>query len=242
MEPCRSAARILCCYVKIVRRRCRSLLLRGLFTPGEFQMKNHTLAAVSAATLSLCLLAGCHVSSNKNGQNNNVDVQSPFGSMHIKTNDNVDTTAIGITAYPGATPWKNDAGENKNNDNGSADINMSFGDFHLGVKAASFRTTDSQDKILAFYKKDLARYGEVIECKGNTTIGQPAHTGQGLTCADKDTNHMSTDGGEQVELRAGSQAHQHIVAVEPKDGALKLGLVALDLPTHLGTHDSKDSE
>lgn len=196
-----------------------------------------------AALLALALLAGCHVSNN-NGKDNDVDIKSPFGSMHIKTDDNVDAAAVGLSIYPGSTAWKDDAAEAKDHDSHSADINMSFGDFHLGVKAVALRSMDSQDKILAFYRKDMARYGDVIECKGTTTIGTPTRTAQGLTCNTDENNgkHIEISEVNQLELRAGSVQHMHIVEVISKDGAEKIGLVSLDLPTHLNQHDSKDIE
>ena len=46
----------------------------------------------------------------------------------------------------------------------------------------------------------------------------------------------------KLELRAGSEQHMHLVEVTTKDGAQKIGLVALDLPTRLEKHDSKDIE
>jgi hypothetical protein len=200
-----------------------------------------------AALLVLALLAGCHISNNKNGKNDDVDIKSPFGSMHIKTNDDVDFAAIGLSGYPGSTAWKDDSDELKHRDSHSADVNLSFGDFHLGVKATALRSTDSQDKILAFYRKDMARYGDVIECKGTTTIGTPTRTSQGLTCDTDEHNgskgvHMDVGIRDQVELRAGSEQHMHIVEVISKDGAQKIGLVAVELPTHLDKHDAKDIE
>ncbi|MES2391553.1 MAG: hypothetical protein V4555_07920 [Acidobacteriota bacterium] len=196
-----------------------------------------SLAAAAALTLTL---TGCNVSSDKHGDNDNVHIGTPFGSMNVKTNDATDTSSIGIALYPGAKPYKDkdDDGDNKGNKH-SADINMSFGDFHLGVHAASFITPDSQDKVLAFYKKDLARYGEVITCRGNETVGSPDRTSQGLTCNDKDKNHVSTgdSSGSELELRTGSPSHQHIVGVSTKDGGTKIGIVALELPSHLGHHD-----
>jgi hypothetical protein len=196
-----------------------------------------------AALLSLTLLAGCHVT-NHNGKENDVDLKSPFGSMHIKTDDTVDNAAIGIATYPGSVPWKDDAAEAKDHDNHSADIDMSFGDFHLGVKAAALRSTDSQDKIIAFYRKDLARYGDVVECHGHTAVGTPTRTSQGLTCDNDVHDHgrIEISEGTKLELRAGSEQHMHIVEVVAKDGAQKIGIVSLDLPTHLNQHDSKDIE
>jgi len=193
------------------------------------------------AGLGCVLLGGCRVSKHGDGDKQNVDISTPFGSMKVDTNTNpTDTSAIGLTAYPGAVPVKDDDGK----DGGSADVNMSFGSFHLGVKAASFQTPDPEDKVLKFYRKDLARYGDVIECRGSSPVGQPQRTSQGLTCDTKQQNHINTHetSDNDLELRAGSDLHQHIVGVETKNGGTKIGLVMLDLPSHLGNHDGKDVE
>lgn len=193
-----------------------------------------TLLATAACTL----LSGCLVSSKKHANGDNVQVNTPFGSVHVKTDKDANLAGIGLTTYPGAVPVKDDNGKDKD----AADINLNFGDFHLGVKAASFQTSDSPDKVEAFYRKDMAHYGDVLECEGNRTVGQPTHTAQGLTC--QDDNHGShevrfSDGHDHPELRAGSPQHQHIVGIQPKDGGTRIGLVALDLPGH---HDQSDSE
>jgi len=188
--------------------------------------------SIAALTLACLLLAGCRVTKHEDGDHKDVSIETPFGSTNIHTNNNAtpaDIADIGVAAYPGAVPVKD------HDDNSNADINLNFGGFHLGVKAASFQTTDQPEKVLAFYRKDLARYGDVIECQGDTAVGQPNHTAQGLTCDTKQHNHITTkdhtDNG--LELRAGSQQHQHIVSVEHKDGGTKIGLVLLELPTHL---------
>jgi hypothetical protein len=194
---------------------------------------------LSLLAVSACLLlAGCSVSSHKHGNGDNVQMSTPFGSMHIKTDKDANIAGIGLTTYPGAVPVKDDDG--KKND--AADINLNFGDFHLGVKAATFQTSDSPDKVEAFYRKDMAHYGDVIKCRDKRTVGQPARTAEGLTCNDDDHGgheiHVSDDHNE-IELRAGSPGHMHIAGIQPKDGGTKIGLVELDLPNH---HDSSDSE
>ena len=208
-----------------------------------------TLAA--AAPLACLLLAGCHVTENDHGDHKNVDIGTPFGSMKVNTAKNLDTNAIGISAYPGATPIK----DKDDDDSNSANVSMSFGPFHLGVKAADFQSSDPSDKIIAFYLKDLAsRYGSVIECRGHKSIGSVDRTSEGLTCNDDNTHIKTSDGhskgfavmsgdsSDGLELRAGSPHHLHIVGVEDHDGGVKIGLVSLDLPSDLSDHDSKDSE
>ena len=148
-------------------------------------------------------------------------------------------SGVGLPDYPGAALIK------KDKDKGAADINMSFGSFQLRVKALSYRTDDSPDKVQAFYRNALARFGDVIECIDNHPVGTPTHTTEGLTCDNDKENHISVN--EEIsskrELKAGSKQHQHIVAIEPEGGGTKFGLVALDLPGHLsfGKDDSNDS-
>jgi hypothetical protein len=198
--------------------------------------------ALSALLIALPL-AGCHIDEHKSSKGDNVDISTPFASMHVKTDQEANVAGIGLTQYPGSVPVK----EHEDKDNDAADINMSFGDFHLMVKAASFQTGDSAAKVEAFYRKDMAKYGEVIKCNGDKTIGQPARTSQGLTCEDEEHNHHG--GGVQVsdegetQLRAGSPSHQHIVGMEPKDGGTKIGLIMLELPKglHMHTGDDKGS-
>ena len=203
---------------------------------------NH-LNSTNALQLSLlaataCLLfAGCDISHNRNGHGDNVRMSTPFGSMHIKTDNDANIAGIGLSTYPGAVPVK----EDNNGKHDAADINLNFGDFHLGVKAASFQTSDSPDKVETFYRKDMAHYGDVIKCRGHETVGQPARTSEGLTCNDDHGHHeihVSADRSD-IELRAGSPVHLHIAGIQPKDGGTKIGLVALDLPNH---HDQSDSE
>jgi hypothetical protein len=154
----------------------------------------------------------------------------------VKTNDDAVLQGMGLPAYPGAVLVK------KDNDHGAADVNMNFGSFHLRVKAASYRTSDTPDKVEAFYRKALERYGDVIKCSNDKPVGEPLHTAEGLTC-DNDNKHVAIDDdmSRKMELKAGSKQHQHIVAINPDGTGTKLGLVALDLPGHfMGNTDNKD--
>jgi hypothetical protein len=197
------------------------------------------LSALAVPSLLLTtVLTGCHVTSHKNGNNDNVDIGTPFGSMQVKTNDNVEASGIGITPYPGAVIVK------KDHDNGAADVNMNFGSFHLGVKAVDYTTSDPSDKVLAFYKKDLGRYGAVLHCDGKHAVGIPVRTDEGLTCDSEKSGNIewNSDDDAKTELRAGSKLHQHIVELEPKNGGTRIGLVALDLPSGLSSHTHKDDD
>jgi len=102
--------------------------------------------------------------------------------------------------------------------------------------------------VAAFYKKAMARFGDVLTCQGNAPVGTPTTTSEGLDCTDSGKNtHINVNGrgngidlGGELQLKAGSKRHQHIVGFEqPRDGKTRFALVAIDLPA--GVDTSRDT-
>ena len=189
-------------------------------------------SSVIALLLLPWMLTGCRIDTHKNGADKDVSIGTPFGSMHVKTDEPAVAARIGLTPYPGATVVR------KNNDSGVADVNLSFGSFKLGVLAMDLQSNDPEDKVLAFYRKDMARYGAVLSCRGKQAVGEPTRTADGLTCG---TDEHDAGSGE-MQLRSGSELHQHIVGVRSRDGGTRIGLVALDLPAGMNHHGNNDRE
>jgi len=184
-----------------------------------------------------CLIGtGCRIDSHQQGSGKNVKIATPFGGLQVKVNDAALHGGVGLPEYPGATLVK------KDKDNNAADINMSFGSFQLRVKAISYRTTDSPEKVHAFYKNALGRFGGVIQCSDNHSVGTPTRTAEGLTCDNEKDSHVDghSDVSKKMELKVGSPQHQHIVAIEPEGDGTKFALVALDLPGHLSVGDKQE--
>lgn len=202
-----------------------------LQTMGANLMNRKAICLLLGAALATGI-AGCriHVDRDANGQEKNVQVDTPFGGVHVNT-DQISAADLGLPVYPGAEIVKD-----KDHDK-SADVNMGFGEWTLRVRAVNYATPDAQDKVTAFYKKALARYGDVITCQGNAPVGTPTATSEGLTCND-DNNHGNVKIDEKdfgshggFQLKAGSKRHQHILGFQdPEDGKTRFALVALDLP------------
>lgn len=190
-------------------------------------------------------VTGCrvHVDKDANGQEKTVQVDTPFGGVHVNT-DQTTAADLGLPIYPGAKLVKD-----KDNDK-SADVHVGFGEWQLRVRAVSYSTPDPQDKIAAFYKKALTRYGDVLTCQGNTPVGTPTATAEGLTCQDQGKHPQiningagnSTASSDELQLKAGSKRHQHIVGFDKSktDGGTHFVLIALDLPA--GVEDSGKSD
>jgi hypothetical protein len=199
--------------------------------------------AVAAASVLVLAAwtAGCrlHVEKGANGEDKNVQMETPFGGIRVNT-DQTTAADLGLPVYPGAQQVKDDDSHK------SADVHLGFGEWQLRVRAVTYGTIDTRDQVAAFYKKALARYGDVLTCEGSEAVGTPTVTAEGLTC-DNDKNvrtnvgDFHTDSGS-FELKAGSLRHQHIVGFEGSaSGRTRFALVAVDLPAGIdGNSDKSD--
>jgi hypothetical protein len=191
-------------------------------------LKSVSIAACAALISFAALSIGCSIAvdKNKNGDDKNVKIDTPLGGVHV-TSDSTTAADVGLPVYPGA---KLSTEKGKDNDK-SADIHFGFGDWQFRLKVVKYQTSDSSDQVLAYYKKALGRYGDVIQCSGHNAVGSPTVTSEGLTCDDSGKTHqVNLDMGQS--LKAGSKHHQHIVGIEKSDGPdTVFSLVELDLPT-----------
>ncbi len=199
----------------------------------ELPMRPKSYRLPPVSLLLLLALGGCHIETHKNGKNDDVNIGMPFGSVHVKTDNAAALSGLGLAVYPGAATV-----HKKGDDDGAADVNLSFGAFKLGVHALELQTGDSQARVLDFYRKDMARYGAVITCRGAETMGTPTRTGQGLDC--RADNHGNND--SDLQLRAGSPQRQHVVGLRGENGGTRISLVALELPGGSGKHEPNDRE
>ena len=198
-------------------------------------MRKQGIAWFAAA--ALLFAAGCRiqVDKNENGRDKNVKVDTPLGGLHVRTNQ-TSAADVGLPAYPGAQIAADKDGDK------AADVHMGFGEWQLHIKVVTYRTPDSQDKVLAFYQKALGRYGDVIQCDGNHAAVGPSMTREGLDCSDDQSKaHVHVSDNTVMSLKAGSKHHQHIFAVKESDGTgTRFSLVELQLPTGIN-EDNKDS-
>src|SRR5437588_6449384 len=181
-----------------------------------------SVALAASLTLALVLL-GCSVSERK-GENGaeHAEVRTPVGDLKVQTN--INPKDVGLAIYPGAHLKPSDVTDKDK----SANVNISTPFFGLRVIALDYVTDDSSQKVVDFYKKDMARYGKVAECKGSkgeewpgAHVGASSHDDQinlNLSCDD-------TGSGNSTELKAGEGNSQHIVGVTPRDKGTEFGLV-----------------
>ncbi len=192
-------------------------------------MRTRVLAGFLALGAALAV-SGCHVQVDKdqNGQEKNVRVDTPFGGVHVRS-DQTTAADLGLPAYPGAQLASDNQGDK------SADVHLGFGPWQLHVEVVTYMTPDAQQKVIAFYKSAMGRFGDVITCQGNTAVGTPSVTSEGLTCNEEhkriEVNGVDlNDHGSGFTLRAGSKRHQHIFVLKSSGAGTRYSLVELELP------------
>ena len=113
-------------------------------------------------------------------------IATPFGGMSVKTDDANIVQSTGMPTYPGAIlVTKKDKDDHHD---GSADINMSFGSFQLRVKAVSFHTTDSPEKVTGVLQEGSRPIRHRDSVQGPSSVGSPTRTPDGLDCSDDDSH------------------------------------------------------
>jgi len=190
-------------------------------------MHSRRSAPIFATLLTaVSLMTGCRIGKNDLGNYSNVKVATPFGGLLVKTNDTTAVPGLGLPDYPGAEL------QLAQSDSGATEVNLSLGSLHLRINTASYKSADSPDKLIAFYRQALSRYGEVIECQDGLPVGTSSRTPEGLTCDKEKSADFYSDNPNQILLKAGFKQHQHLVAINPDSAGTKLQIVAVDLPGH----------
>jgi hypothetical protein len=177
------------------------------------------LSNVFVLVTALLALVACTVNVKKDaeGKDKNVDINTPFGGIHV--NNNADVRDTGLPVYPGARPKeKNDSGDEK-----SANVDISTSAFGLKVVAVQYRSDDPPSKLVAYYEDQLKKFGKVLQC--HTSHGT-TYTGSHHRGPDSDELKCEGDNsGKTIELKAGMQSNQHIVAIDPQEKGADFALV-----------------
>jgi hypothetical protein len=200
--------------------------------------------ATAAVLAALVVLPACSINvkdKNKEGQSS-LDIKSPIGDLHV--DEQPDIRDAGLTVYPGARPAPKENGEDKK----SANVNLSFPGFALKVVAAEFASDDPSDKVLAYYNKELQKYGKPIQCHGNWNGGHVNYKGNDdssrpVSCGNDGSvannlrnnlennlrnnleNNLRNNLGDAVELKVGTEGNQHVVAIKPDGKGSRFALV-----------------
>jgi hypothetical protein len=113
---------------------------------------------------------------------------------------------VGLPLYPGARPHKDTS-----DDSAAARLGLWGGDSGFKLAVLKLESDDAPEKVAAFYRKALAKYGKVLDCRDSSiNVGDEA---KGGSSNELDCNGDRSDDGEFV-LKAGTKEEQHLVGIK----------------------------
>jgi hypothetical protein len=177
-------------------------------------MRNREFGSVRAVVLGAILcgvigLAGLSAAGQEKDKTGvNVTVTSKDGSeAGLVISAQATAKEAGLPLYPGATPHKDEK-----NDSSAANLGLWGSTFGFKLVVLKMQSSDSPEKVAAFYQKALAKYGTVLNCTG---VSKPqgdkdkSDSSKKLSC---DDDHA--DASEML-FKAGTKEKQHLVSVKP---------------------------
>lgn len=133
----------------------------------------------------------------------------------LVVSDQATAEDVGLPIYPGAKPHKD-----AKDDSEAARLGIWGGGFGFRIAALKMESNDTPAQVAEFYKKALAKYGNVLDCTGDAASNHEKNDSSAvLTCGDDKPDK----GG--LLLKVGTKEKQHIVAVEPNGKGAIFSLV-----------------
>lgn len=123
---------------------------------------------------------------------------------------------VGLPLYPNSKPAHDDS-----NDSQAARLGLWGGGSGFKMAVLKMESSDSLEKVAAFYKKALAQYGKVLDCTSASTDTDKKGSGA-LTCGD---DHPDKGG---MLFKSGTKEKQRIVAIQPNGKGTLYQIVALN--------------
>ncbi len=186
--------------------------------------RNYVFATLLLASIAV---AGCSIQSKHEdgSRKESVKIETPLGGMNVRT-DNVEAKDAGMSVFPGATPVEKDSGSH---DEKKANVNIDTPWFGVKVVALTYQSPESQEKVWEYYKKELTKYGRVLECRpGSPDLEIRKKDDLDLTCHDDDKKMRVQSykrEGKSIQLKVGTSNKQRIVALKPSGSGTEFSLV-----------------
>lgn len=178
------------------------------------------LAALMLGGLALPLTACAHPAAQEE------DSRSGF-QAGLTLDTEPSARQVGLPIMPGATRRADGDGDGE-----GSGINFSAwaGVFGLKIVVLQLASPEPAERVADYYRQELARYGEVIDCSKNAPTPGPRRARR-----DADGNRISLDCGKESHARAsgdfvlktGTPRNFRLVNVEPRDGETHVNLVRI---------------
>lgn len=182
------------------------------------------------STQSLVLLAALSLGSNAalaEGFSLSAKAGDKKFSAGLEIDDNVSAEATGMPVYPGA---RRDQEDKRNSDS----VNLGFwgGDFGVKVVVVKMETPDSAESVSAFYQKELAKLGTVLDC--SKASSRDAKREPRERSAEKRGSRPLTCDKDRAEksgqlFKTGTRRNQYMVGIQSRGSGTAFQLIHIEV-------------
>jgi len=184
--------------------------------------KPRTLLLTIAVVLSSMAVFSQEQKPKSNDEKHTFRLETDSGRYGASA-DKFDPKQLGVAIYPGATVDK------RENEGKGANLSLDWGPDSVRLYVQKYVTTDPAEKVLSFYRKELSKYGAVLECRDGKPTGVKVNSE--LKCEDeKDEKGEKRESG--IELKAGTDKKQHMVGVTPTEKGADFQVVYVEQSKH----------
>ncbi len=175
--------------------------------------------ALQAALFFLLLAAALPVAAQDRKDSNSQQSSSDNDSIGFNLGKNASAKDVGLPIYPGARRHKDDT-----NDNSALNMGLWGGATGFKLFVLKMETADAPEKVAAFYRKALAKYGTVLDCSSasSATSSTEDKSSKKLACEDEKPK------ANEISLKAGTKEKQHAVGIEPNGTGTTFQLVYIE--------------
>jgi hypothetical protein len=151
--------------------------------------------------------------------------QSNGTSAGVIVSQEATAKEVGLPLYPGAKPRKDGT-----DDSTAAQLGLWGGAFGFKLVVLKLASGDAPEKVAAFYRKALAKYGPVLDCSNPPAAPAGKDNAAKLVCGDD-----KPDPGGQL-FKAGRKEKQHLVSIKPHGTGASFELLYIE--ARGGDHDA----
>lgn len=144
--------------------------------------------------------------------------KSDSNSIGFIASKNASAKEVGLPLYPRSRRHKDDS-----DDSSSMQLGAWGGSYGFKIAVLKMESDDAPDKVAAFYRKALSKYGKVLNCSDpGAAAAQKDKPSNGLDC---DSDHA--EAGETV-LKPGTKEMQHIASIKTNGSGSVYDLVFVE--------------
>jgi len=180
------------------------------------------LQAVQVAAIGLLLVTTLPMSAQEKKDSDAIGPGKDNGSIGFIASKAASAEEVGLPLYPGARPH-----QDKSDDSPAFQLGLWGNAWGFKLVVLKLESHDAPEKVAAFYRKALAKYGRVWNCADSTKAAgeqQKTDSPNELNCQEE-----KPESGETV-LKAGTKEKKHIVAIKPEGGLSVFQLVYVEAP------------